>query len=201
VVLTNNMAEINDDLIFQMAQTNPEKAFNMAFDKYWKKLYQHAYKKVQSEDSAKDLVQETFLVLWNNFDKILAYDHLLPYLYMVLRNRTLKLFEKDEVRLRHAVKMAAMPENEELSSHQIFIKKELDVIINKEIDLMPTRMKEIYCLQKEECLSIKEIAKKLSISEQTVKNQLQSATKRLKKSIIAYDSSLLFSVFLLLYTI
>ncbi|MNL66360.1 RNA polymerase sigma factor [compost metagenome] len=94
-----------------------------------------------------------------------------------------------------------MPENEELSSHQIFIKKELDVIINKEIDLMPARMKEIYCLQKEECLSIKEIAKKLSISEQTVKNQLQSATKRLKKSIIEYDSSLLFSVFLLLYTI
>ena len=52
---------------------------------------------------------------------------------------------------------------------------------------MPTRMKEIYILKKENQFSIKEIAEELSISTQTVKNQLHNALTRLRLRLKDYD--------------
>lgn len=50
---------------------------------------------------------------------------------------------------------------------------------------MPPKMKEVYNLKKENELSIKQIAIGLSFSEQTIKNQLQMAYKRLRTRIMA----------------
>jgi RNA polymerase sigma-70 factor (ECF subfamily) len=52
--------------------------------------------------------------------------------------------------------------------------------VTDEIGKMPPRMKEVYLLKKEDNLSIQEIAGKLQISEQTIKNQLQQAYTRLR---------------------
>jgi len=137
------------------------------------------------------MVQETFTTMWKNLDELSSQDQLLPYLYVVLRNLTLNQYAKDEIRLRHAAECVSLAENTDYSAHQILVSKELQQIINDEIEKMPLRMKEIYILKREDQLSIREIAEKLGLSEQTVKNQLQSSSQRLKTRIIQYDSSML----------
>ena len=47
---------------------------------------------------------------------------------------------------------------------------------------------DIFLLKKEESFSIRQIAEQLNISEQTVKNQLQSAYQRLKLRLRDYDA-------------
>ena len=49
------------------------------------------------------------------------------------------------------------------------------------VDTFPPRLKNIYILSRERHLSVKEIAEKLAVSEQTVKNQLTELLKRLRK--------------------
>lgn len=181
------MNDLLGEDILTIAQTDKRKAFEMAFCKYWEQLYRHAYRKTHCEDIAKDLVQDVFTCLWNNHDKLACHDKLLSYLYVVLRNKILKLYEKDEVRLRYAYFESSKTEPVEPSVHCLLLGKELEYIIAEEVEKMPTRMKEIYILKKENQFSIKEIAEELSISTQTVKNQLHNALDRLRLRLKDYD--------------
>lgn len=187
--------------ILLIAETDKHRAFKFIFDNFWERLYLRAYRKIRDENAAKDVVQDAFLVLWNNFDKLKEADALEPYLYAVLRNKILKLFEKDEVRLRYIFNnTVSANEDFEPSSHQLLLTKELKAIIDCEVEKMPPRMKEIYVLKKDQEFSIKEIAQKLNLSEQTVKNQLLSAYRRLKEGLKQYGTSvcIVFSFYFLL---
>ena len=175
---------------FLLVKLDKSKAFNLVFDAYWSALYKQAYKKVHCKDIAKDLVQDVFVSLWDKIEFLDAEGSVLAYLFAILRNKILKLYEKDEVRLRYAVRVATNVAPSDVHSQNSILEKELKAIIDAEVSRMPMRMKEIYLLKREDDLSIKQIAEELSLSEQTVKNQLQMAYQRLRTRIKDYDSSL-----------
>jgi len=58
--------------------------------------------------------------------------------------------------------------------------KELAVLIDTEIEKMPTTMKSAFSLSRKESMSIKDISSELAISEQTVKNNISLALGWLK---------------------
>jgi RNA polymerase sigma-70 factor, ECF subfamily len=182
--------------ILIIAKTDKKKAFEIAFASYWECLFQHAYRKVQSEELAKDLTQETFIAFWNNLDMLAGQQKVLPYLYGVIRNKTLKLFETNSVRMRYAMNLAKSEPAAD-HSHSLLLSKELQGIITAEIDKMPPRMREIYQLKKDDCISIRDIAEKLSLSEQTVKNQLQNAYYRLRLRLHDYEPYLVVIILLI----
>jgi len=177
--------------ILAIAQTDKQKAFEMAFHEFWETLFRQAYRKVQSVDIAKDLTQEVFITLWDKLENLNEEDKLQAYLFAILRNKTLQLFEKDEVRLRYAMNHSHSDEKFAPSSHHLLLGKEVLSIISDEVARMPPRMKEIYTLKKDNYFSIKDIAEKLSLSEQTVKNQLHRASQRLRARLKDYDPSLM----------
>ena len=183
------MLHVPDDEILAVSVKDKHKAFELAFNQYWQPLFRQAFKKLQSEDVAKDMVQEVFMALWDNFGKLAAGMHLLPYLYGILRNKILQHYEKNAVRLRYAMTIATTPEKSAPSAYSLLLSKELQSVIRDEIDKMPDRMREIYLLRKDEQLSAKEIAERLRLSEQTIKNQLQTAANRLRLRVRGYDSS------------
>jgi RNA polymerase sigma-70 factor (family 1) len=161
--------------------------FEKSFSQHYNQLFISAVKKVQSEDLAKDLLQETFIALWDNLDSIKTEQEILPYLFGTLRNKVLMHYRKSEVHLKYAVD-AVNQHTEYQSSEHILLNKELETIIGDEISKMPSRMRLIYRLKKENNNSVKEIAAELGLSEQTVKNQLQNAYSRLKLRLKDYNS-------------
>jgi len=191
--------KLADKDILRLARINPRKAFRLAFGQYWEVLYRHACRKVDSAETAKDLVQEVFMVCWDNLEKLAAQDRLEPYLYAVLRNKILKLFEKDEVRLRYAMQYTKPSEALEDNPQQQLLTKELQHILEEEIGALPERMRQIYQLRHEDGLSIREIAQQLHLSEQTVKNQLHTATIRLRDRFTDYGLSLIMAGIALLF--
>lgn len=175
---------------FVLVRTNKSRAFQLVFDSYWETLYKHSYKKIQDKDIAKDLVQDVFIALWDKIELLDAEGSVLAYLYAILRNKTLKLYEKDKVRFRYASNSLTKDIVVDNHSQNILLEKELKAIVDDEVFKMPPRMREIYALKKEDDLSIKQIAEELSLSEQTIKNQLQMAYQRLRIRVKDYDSSL-----------
>ena len=184
------MCQELDSDFFILVKLDKEKAFQLVFDTYWHPLYKQAFKKVQSGDLAKDLVQDVFVSLWDKIEMLDTEKSVLAYCYAILRNKVLKLYEKNKVQLRYAASVSGNEMSEAKYAQDVLIEKELVAIINEEIARMPSRMREIYILKKEDELSIKEIAEDLSVSEQTVKNQLQLAYQRLRNRLKSYDSSL-----------
>lgn len=172
--------------------------FESAFDRYYDELFSFCVRKVYSEDMAKDIIQEAFMALWSSLDDIATEQEFKPFLYGVIRNKVLMQYRKSEVHMRYAFNTTSHATQEE-SSENILLKKELESIIASEVKSMPARMQEIYLLKKESNKSVKEIAEKLGISEQTVKNQLQNAYSRLKLRLKDYNSPAIVTGFVMSY--
>ncbi|MGA9648961.1 RNA polymerase sigma factor [Pedobacter sp.] len=159
------------------------------FKAYWQQLFLHAQNKLGDGESARDIVQETFLVLWNS-EMLNHPQEVKSYLYGVIRHKILDHFRRDLVKLRYANERANQLEQQLSDPEQNLITKELRAVIEQEIVEMPERMREIFRMKKEQGLSIAEIASHFQLSEQTVKNQLYRATTRIKESIVRYDSAM-----------
>lgn len=184
------MCDELDHHFFLLVKSDKKRAFQLVFDAYWSTLYKQAYRKVQCKDMAKDLTQDVFLLLWNKIDTLDSDGSILAYLYAVLRNKVLQLYQRNETAAKYALSLSTREKCNDSYEDDLLIEKELKGIIDDEVASMPPRMREIYLLKKDADISIKQIAGSLSLSEQTIKNQLQMAYQRLKNKAKAYDPSL-----------
>jgi RNA polymerase sigma factor (sigma-70 family) len=177
-----------------MTLAEKQQAFEKAFKQHWEMLYRQAFLKIQSRETALDIVQEVFIVFWINIEKPAGAEKTLAYLFGILRNKILEYYAKDAVRVRHAMSFTSKAETNSIPVEKWLQHKELQQIVTEEINRMPGRMKEIYTLKKEANLSIHEIAAHLNLSEQTVKNQLQQGYNRLRLRLKDYPLATIFIV-------
>jgi RNA polymerase sigma factor (sigma-70 family) len=100
-------------------------------------------------------------------------------------NRVLDVFKHREVKLAYAGQYV---EVDTADTDFLIREKELEALIEKEIQAMPPKMREIYILKRRQYLSTKEIADQLDISEHTVNTQMKRALKhlRVKLGLLVY---------------
>lgn len=172
--------------------TDEHAGFRILYSRYWEALYKKALHRLGSSDDAQDAVQEVFVSLWRNKNTIRFDQTLSPYLftslkYCIIRQVYLKAKKGIQVPLS-----AEGLEHFELSAEQLFQYKELQSAIAGEVAELPHRMQEIYRLSRVENMQIAEIAERLNISEQTVKNTLTTALKRLRGRLSNYAHMAIF---------
>lgn len=175
-----NVATLSDTELIDKVKSNHTPAFEEIFKRYWEPLFVFALKKLKDEDDAKDVVQDVFINLWIRSSSLVITETLEKYLFSSVRYELLYKISKSikkEQKIKH-YRDVVMPEfTAALDPVQ---QKELRAAIDQQIDSLPDRLKQIYRLSKEDNLSIKEIANMLELSEQTVKNQLSIALKKLR---------------------
>ncbi|MBC7508275.1 MAG: HTH domain-containing protein, partial [Ferruginibacter sp.] len=102
-------------------------------------------------------------------------------LYRALKNRITNHYKKkyltEEKVNEYAGKNAGKTD---VDAEGLYSYKEIVFIINKELESMPDKMKQVFLLSRDEQLSSKKISELLSISDQTVRNQISKAIKRIK---------------------
>ncbi|MBX2922874.1 MAG: sigma-70 family RNA polymerase sigma factor [Chitinophagaceae bacterium] len=175
-----------------LAAADEGAAFRILYERYWEILYKKALARVGNDADAQDVVQQAFISCWRNKGHIEIKDSLAPYLYAAIKYAIIKLV------YRQAKKGVLLPlnaeelEHTELTTEELLAYKELQTVIANEVSELPERMQEIYRLSRMEHLQVTEIAARLNISEQTVKNTLHTALKRLREKLGKYNSLLLF---------
>ena len=155
-----------------------KQVFCELFDSYSKKLYQIARRHVSASD-AEDIVQELFLEIWKKRDEIEVKDSWEKYLYAVLKYRIIRfLNEKNEMEesLREALQEIGS-RDEMLTFEQLYAKMEAA------IELLPGARKTILQKRYFENMRIKDIAKELRISQETVREQLKRAKLLLHREL------------------
>jgi len=187
----NNLYQSDKELIAQALNGN-ENAFKYLFDKYWSDLYKIAYRKLPSEEDVKDILQEVFISFWKNIKTITITDSIGGYLNISLRNKIFNFYEKDRVKFRTLMDQPFNPIQSEDEIYASLETKELRAVLREIIEQMPSKMKKIYLLSREEQLSNAEIVALLMLSPQTIKNQIHQALKRLREGLTKNTFELFF---------
>ena len=166
--------------------------FQILYNRHWKTLYKKAFSRLGNHEDAEDVVQEIFISLWRNKDSIEILNSVYPYLQAALKYAIIKkVYRKAKKGITLPLDVEELAEME-LSSEDILEYKQLQQALADEIEKLPERMREIYLLSRMENLRISEIAAKLQISEQTVKNTLSTTLRRLKQRLLQFHCLLPF---------
>ncbi|ATL45843.1 hypothetical protein COR50_00965 [Chitinophaga caeni] len=183
----------SDTYLWEQVTLGNEAAFAMLFERYWEVSLREALLKTGSEQDAMDCVQELFIKLWNNRAQISIQSSFKGYLLTALKHRVISYYRSKDAREHLASSVANLPGGEDSvnHSHHVLQAKEVAVLIESEVSRMPSKMQQVYRFSREGGLSSAQIAQQMGISEQTVKNQLTTALKRLKIKVVQYQGSIL----------
>lgn len=179
----------SDEDLFLRTQHDDRAAFEQLYERHVKKIYREISKRVKVTVAAEELTQDVFISLWEKRLKIqLTGTSLLPYLYGMAINRVLNYYRSNKIPQSLIVTWENLPEEvaglTELS--QAFKQahtQEMESLLDVAMETLPPKMLEVYKLRYEQNLSIAEIAEGLSISPNTVHNQLKNARKRFLEAL------------------
>ena len=183
------------ELAFLLKQGD-ERAFTEIYNRFFGLLLIHAVKRLHDEDEAKDVVQQLFEALWSKRHQINPEENLSAYLYASIRNRILDIFSHQKVAGKYMDSLKGFLQNYSAPTDYRVREKELSLLIEREINALPPKMREIFTLSRKNHKSHKEIAEKLGLSELTVKTQVKNALKILRKRIgLLLYVSVLFKIY------
>ena len=172
---------ISDGDLLQLLKGDDTAAFETLYNRYWKSLYTRACQRVDADD-AKDLVQEVMLSLWRRRQEIPVFKEgeFAKYMHAAIKYRVISHYAFSTAEIK---KLSLFDVLDSQESTDRLETKELTAKIAAAVSQLPARMQQIFRMSREEDLSIAEIARKLNLSEQTVKNQLTEALRRMRNSL------------------
>ena len=175
-----------------------EKAFKLLYEYYHRKVYRFAYSFLKEKEQSQEILQETFINLWVNRQKLDITKPLEPYLFVICKRLVLDAFRKvtssDTLREHLMNKITGIDNGTE----EKIIYSDIWNYTEKAIAKLPRQQQLVFRLNKLEGLSFDEIAEKLGLSRNTVKNHLAVALKTLKAQLENHQILYLFVLFLVM---
>ena len=172
-------------------------AFGHLFDRYYGLIYSASFRYLKVHDLAEDMVQSSFLKIWEkrfSLPKVDRFDH---YLYRVARNEMADHFRKHSKRDKHIQRIRELFEEETGSPEDLLITKQKRAMIADVISNLPPQQQTAYKLSRDEGLSYQEIADRMHLSVNTIKVHISQALKTLKIFFAQHKNEFLLWLFIL----
>lgn len=164
-----------------------ERVFEQVFREYFIRLFNYACQYIIDREIARDMVQETFMKLWENRTGLDPEGSLISMLFRITHNNSLNYLKHLNVHKKYSESVRKNLMNYRLNyaalkdeTSEMIIYRELQEKVNKAIEQLPPKCKEIFVLSRSKELKHKEIAKQLNISVKTVENQITEALRRIR---------------------
>lgn len=174
-------------LLIKALKSGNSKAFEMLFEHHHKKLYSFLFHLLNSKEDAEEIVQETFIKIWEKREDFIEGYPFESFLFKIAKNAFLNLNRKKVNRRVFEEHLNLLQEISSEKSDDYIIFKETSDIIDIIISGLSPKRKEIFLLRRIEGLSRQEIAERLGISVVTVDGQLLKANKYLKEELKKYS--------------
>lgn len=168
-------------LLLQLGEGNRE-AFDTLYSRYWKQVFNQAYKRVGDETYAQDIAQDVFFQLWTRGSQS-NIENLPAYLFVSVRNGVFRHFEKES---KYASLSDIAFEIETLHDRpdSNVLYAEFLKSFGELVDSLPAKQRVIFRMRYEEGLSTQQIADGLQLSVKTVRNHLGRALATLRESLL-----------------
>ncbi|WP_257669112.1 RNA polymerase sigma factor [Parapedobacter tibetensis] len=166
-------------------------AFSHLYHQYSPALIANLIKLLKNDVLVEEVLQETFMALWEKRGEIDPDKPVAGYLFRISANKAKNLFK----RAVHDEKMRAyfqpvIAGGYEQIETQLF-QKENEKLLHGLLSKLPAKQREVYTLCKLEGLSYREVAECLGISESAVNAHIQRANAFLKEQLVNYPQFML----------
>jgi RNA polymerase sigma factor (sigma-70 family) len=156
---------------------------NSEYDDLYRRLFRFAHRIIMDIEGAKDIASESMVTIWTRGVAFENMTHFDAFAHTVTKNYCIDFLRKRKLKQQAAIYFFRNSKASENVIEGRYDKNELVVLVCENIEYLPDRMKEVMKLTYFEGLSRKEIAAKLNISENTVRNTNAQALKTLRKAM------------------
>lgn len=176
-----NTDDINESILLQRLADGDRDVFRALYDRYRDKLFYYTLRLTASKQVAEDVLQDVFIKVWRNRDKMQDIRSFDAWLFTLAKNQIINGFR------RASMEQAILTEIKESTYRgtdaitQIIDYKEINRFLQNAIAQLPPQQKVIYRLRREQGLKNTEIAERLNISPLTVKKHISQASRTLRQ--------------------
>lgn len=176
-------------------QKGDEIVFEKVFKDYYERLCNYANTFVNDMDEAEEMVQSTFLALWEKRENIDIHTSVKSYLYQAVHNQSINKIKHYQVRQVHSEYVKHHGDFGTYDSSQSILGEELEKQINTAIESLPPQCQTVFKLSRFENLTYAEIAQQLDISVKTIENHMGKALRIMREQLKDYLPVLLWFLF------
>lgn len=185
------MESNNDDLeLMRQIRKGDEDAFQQLMVSYAETLVVFAENRLFDLEEGRDVVQDLFAELWERRANLPDVYDIRAFLFRSVRNKIVGRIRRQLVRDKYREEVQRHnPVNRAID--ELLLEKELWDRTLAVLRKAPKRAREVFLLSRAQELSNHEIAERLTISEQTVKNNLTIALNLLRRDLVLVFAGLL----------
>lgn len=174
---------LSDEALVAAVHRSDMNAFEELYERYWSKLWNAAAKRISCKEQAEEIVQDFFAQLWVNRSRIVLRSNFSVYAFTAIRYQVINFIQKETVKNNYRLNQSSYLADYDNTTEELIYLHDLSQNIEKEINRLPEKCREVFELSRNALKNNKEIASQLGISEKTVENHLTKALKRLRLSL------------------
>jgi len=182
---------MDDNELLLLLGNGDRSAFDALYTKYWKKVFNSAYKRLKDEGIAKDVTQDVFIQLWTR-KSTSPIENISAYLAVAARNSVFKHLEKAS-KYTSLADCGIEPESNSGQADGILIHAEFLKGFEEILKTLTPQQQMIFNMKFNEGLSSQQIADELQISVKTVRNQMGRALQTIREAMFMF--CILFSIY------
>jgi RNA polymerase sigma-70 factor (family 1) len=157
--------------------------FQQAFYQHYEPLCRYANTLVKEYDSCEDIVQETFLRVWEKKQELIGTDGLNFYLFGAVRNNCLSFLEKRQKNIISEFRGEELAEMPVEKSPGMDTGKDYNTLLQEAMEHLPPKCREVFVLSRVSDLTYQQISDTLNISIKTVENHMGKALRILRSFV------------------
>lgn len=161
------------------------KAFKDLLDLYQECLYWHIRKIVVTHDNANDVLQDTFIRIFNGIHNFKEKSSLHTWMYRIAYNESLRFLEKNKINNAISIEQDNNTYIKNLTQDIFFNGNEVQLKLNEAISNLTDKQKRVFQMKYFDDLSFRDISEILNISENTLKSSYYSAVKTIEDKLLA----------------
>lgn len=169
-------AKYDEKELLAMVATGNRQAFTQLYSTHLNNLYRYIFLFTKSKEETEEILQEIFIKIWENREKLPEVDSVKNYLFRIAKNKLLDKIRHLQIRQRVLSEIKKNKGYSETTTSDQCTYREYYRLVQQAIEKLPPRRKLIFRLNVENGLSQDEIAVQLNISKSVVQKQVYSAS-------------------------
>lgn len=157
-----------------------DEVFSTLFRTHSKSIFNFIYYKFGNEEKAYDAVQEAFVKLWENCEKVPP-GKAKSYVYTVANNLYLNLIKAEKVRLKYAEKISF--EADTVSPEYVMEEKQFKEKLDNALNSLPENQRTTFLMNRVDGMKYQEIADMEGVSVKAIEKRMSLALKSLREQI------------------